>query len=82
MHYRADDFPLAQAAGLGRVFLCGGCDHIHLTIGPVTMTLSSEAYMQLVSMIHTSAANFELMIEDRARGAEEERGDGIHYAGD
>lgn len=79
MHHRADDYPLAQAAGLGRVFLCGGCDHVHLTIGPVTMTLSEEAYMQLVSMLHSSAANFEVMMEERTRGTQEESGDGIHH---
>lgn len=50
---------LAEMPGFGRVYDCGECGGIHVTVGPVSVTLTPEAYMQLVAMIHTSAANFE-----------------------
>jgi hypothetical protein len=36
----------------------------------VNITLEPEAYMQLVAMISTSAANFELWLEQRSNAAE------------
>lgn len=50
---------LAEIPGFGRIFDCGGCGFLHLTVGPVSLTLTTEAYMQLVALLNTSAANFE-----------------------
>ena len=41
---------LAEMSGLGRVWLCG-CNSIHLSIGPVTVTLAPEAFLQTASMV-------------------------------
>jgi hypothetical protein len=54
---------LAEIPGFGRVFDCGNCGLLHLTVGPVSLTLSPKAYMQLVAMLNTSAANFESWIQ-------------------
>lgn len=50
---------LAEIPGFGRVYDCGECGGIHVTVGPLSVTLTPEAYMQFVDLIHTSAANFE-----------------------
>jgi hypothetical protein len=50
---------LAEIPGFGRIFDCGNCGLLHLTVGPVSLTLTTEAYMQLVALLNTSAANFE-----------------------
>ena len=48
---------LALKSGFGSVFRCGnGC--LHLRVGRVAMNV--EEYYELVDMINTSAANFEL----------------------
>lgn len=62
---------LAATKGLGSVYDCGNCGNIHLQIGAVNVTLEPEAYMQLVAMISTSAANFEVWMEQRSNGAEQ-----------
>jgi hypothetical protein len=51
---------LAEIPGFGRIFDCGACGNLHLSVGPVSVTLSADAYMQLVALLNTSAANFEL----------------------
>ncbi|WP_031497210.1 hypothetical protein [Bryobacter aggregatus] len=56
---------LADTPGFGRIFDCGECGHIHVTIGPVSLTLEMEAYFQLVALVHTSAANFETYLQAR-----------------
>lgn len=53
---------LAGIEGFGQVFDCGSCGNIHLQVGPMTMTLDPSAYMKLVDMVSTSAANFELWL--------------------
>lgn len=58
-----EDLVLAEVPGLGRVFDCGNCGNLHLTVGPISLTLSAEAYMQLVTLLNTSAANFETWIQ-------------------
>lgn len=58
---------LAATQGLGSIYDCGNCGNIHLQIGPVSITLEPEAYMQLVAMISTSAANFEIWMEQREK---------------
>jgi hypothetical protein len=65
--YREQDFSLASRPGLGRVFVCGACDNVHVTVGPVTLTLTPGAYMQLVELMNTSAANFELFLQQNGR---------------
>jgi hypothetical protein len=56
---------LASIDGFGQVFDCGGCGNVHLQVGPVSLTLAPDAYMQLVAMVSTSAANFELWLHQR-----------------
>lgn len=53
------EYFLAEIPGFGRIFDCGNCGLLHLTVGPVSLTLTPEAYMQLVAMLNTSAAHFE-----------------------
>jgi hypothetical protein len=55
---------LAQIPGFGSVYDCGACGHVHLSIGPVAITLAREAYLQLVAMLNTSAANFEIALHN------------------
>lgn len=52
---------LADFAGFGRIYECWDCPNIHLQVGPVNITLARGAYMQLVDLVNTSAANFELL---------------------
>lgn len=61
-------YVLAEIAGFGRVFDCGACGNLHLSVGPVSLTLSRESYMQLVALLHTSAANFELWMRSGQAG--------------
>lgn len=50
---------LALKNGFGSVFRCGnGC--LHLNVGRVAIAMNVEEYYELVDMINTSAANFEL----------------------
>ncbi len=53
---------LAETPGLGRVYDCGGCNCIHVQVGPVSLTLTRSAYCQLVEMLNRSASNFELAL--------------------
>lgn len=50
---------LANVDNFGRIYRCGDCDNIHMQVGPVTVLLSVEAYMQFVALVNTSTANFE-----------------------
>ena len=50
---------LANVENFGRIYRCGDCDNIHVQVGPVTVLLSVEAYIQFVALVNTSAANFE-----------------------
>lgn len=50
---------LAEIPDFGQVFDCGQCGNLHLTIGAVSLTLTPDAFMQLVALIHSGAANFE-----------------------
>jgi hypothetical protein len=59
---------LAQVPGFGSVYDCGACGHVHLAIGPVAITLAREAYLQLVAMLNTSAANFEAFLHNDEDG--------------
>ena len=59
---------LAALEGLGQVYDCGSCGNIHIQVGPVNLALEPKAYMQLVDMISTSAANFELWLQQKSSG--------------
>ena len=58
---------LALMDGFGHVYDCGSCGNIHLQVGPVSLTLAPPAYLQLVAMLSTSAANFEVWMKHRNR---------------
>lgn len=58
-------YMLAEMPGFGRIFDCGACGCLHLSVGPVSLTLTTEAYMQLVALLNSSAANFELWIQNQ-----------------
>ncbi len=58
---------LAVMDGFGQVYDCGSCGNSHVQVGPVNITLEPKAYMQLVAMISTSAASFEVWMEQRSR---------------
>lgn len=60
---------LAEIPGFGSVYDCGSCGHVHLTIGPVAITLARQAYLQVVTMLNTSAANFEALLHQGEEGA-------------
>ena len=66
---------LAERPGFGRIFDCGDCGNIHVSVGPVMLTLDPQAYMQLVALVNTSAANFETWLERKHQAAAEERMD-------
>lgn len=54
---------LAEIPDFGRVYDCGDCGLVHVKVGPISVTLAPEAYMQLVALINTSAANFEVWLQ-------------------
>jgi hypothetical protein len=56
---------LGDIQGFGRIYDCGDCGGIHVAVGPVSITLSPEAYLQFVTLVHTSAANFEAWLQHR-----------------
>ena len=56
---------MAEAPGFGVIYDCGECGNVHLTVGPVSLTLEPKAYMQLVLLLNTSAANFETWMQTR-----------------
>ena len=62
---------LADIEGFGRIYECWDCPSIHLQVGPVNISFAKEAYMQLVALVNTSAANFELSIQKEVRNSEE-----------
>lgn len=56
---------LAEISNFGRVYDCGECGNVHLSVGPVSLTLEPKAYMQLVALMNTSAASFETWMQIR-----------------
>ena len=60
---------LASIENFGRIYRCGDCDNIHVQVGPVTVLLSIEAYMEFVALVNTSAANFESAVTRSCGGA-------------
>lgn len=57
---------LAAVDDFGQVYDCGSCGNVHVQVGPVTITLDPKAYMQFVAMISTSAANFEMWLQQKS----------------
>ncbi len=49
---------LADYPGLGKVWLCE-CNSIHLSIGPVTVTLAPQAFAQTAILIHNAMKELE-----------------------
>ncbi len=62
---------LASKDGFGQIYDCGSCGNIHVQVGPVTLTLEPEAYMQFVDLVSTSAANFEVWIQHKQNSVKE-----------
>ena len=60
---------LAAIQEFGQIYDCGSCGNIHVQVGPVNITLEPKAYMQLVAMISTSAANFESWMQHKSENA-------------
>lgn len=60
-----NSYILAESPGFGRIFDCGDCGNVHMTVGPVTITLEPQADMQLVALVNTSAAYFETWMHSR-----------------
>lgn len=56
---------LAEIPDFGRVYDCGDCGNIHITVGPATITLAPEAYQQFVTLIHSSIFNYESWCEKK-----------------
>lgn len=61
---------LAGMKGFGSVYDCGNCGNIHVQIGPVSIVLEPGAYVQFVAMISTSAANFEIWMEQQSNAGD------------
>ena len=56
---------LAERPNFGRIYDCGACGNIHVTIGPVSITMEPQAYLNFVEMVHSSAAAFEAWLQRR-----------------
>ena len=50
---------LAKKEKFGTIYQCE-CGCYHLQVGPFNMALAEESYLELVSLVNESAANFEL----------------------
>jgi hypothetical protein len=40
---------------------------VHVQVGPVSVILSRDSYLQVVEMLNRSAANFEVLLERKQR---------------
>lgn len=52
---------LAEMPSLGRIWLCG-CNSIHLSIGPVTVTLAPEAFVQTASLVRHAMEQLAVIV--------------------
>ncbi len=50
---------LARREKFGTIYQCE-CGCYHLQVGPFNMALAEHSYLELVSLVNESAANFEL----------------------
>jgi hypothetical protein len=67
---------LAEIPNFGRVFDCGECGNIHLTVGPFGVTLAPDAYVNLVALLNASASNFETWLHERRKERASDRVEG------
>jgi hypothetical protein len=58
---------LAEIPNFGKVYDCGECGNIHLSVGPVSLTLAPDAYLELTALINSSAAQFETWLINREK---------------
>ena len=50
---------LAKKEHFGSIYQCD-CGCFHLQIGPINLQFTRNSYCELVDLVNTSAANFEL----------------------
>ena len=50
---------LAKKEKFGTIYQCE-CGCYHLQVGPINLALAEQSYLELVSLVNESAANFEL----------------------
>ena len=73
-----------DVSGQGRVWLCE-CNSIHLSIGPVTVTLAPEAFLQTASMVRHAMEQLAVIVaakevagESFAKGLENRGAQPVH----
>jgi len=59
---------LAKYQGLGKITLCG-CDTVHLSVGPVTLAVAPEAFIQTASMIRDAMEKLREILEAREQSS-------------
>lgn len=52
---------LAEQSGTGKVRLCE-CSSIHLSVGPVTITMVPEMFAQLVVLVHEAMESLKVIV--------------------
>ena len=55
---------LAEQAGLGRIHLCD-CDSVHVSVGPVTLNLAPDAFLQMAVLFGKAAEQFSSLQAQR-----------------
>jgi|ERR1700679_1062685 hypothetical protein len=55
---------LAEQAGLGKIHLCD-CSSVHVSVGPVTLNLAPEAFVQMATLFLKAAEEFSLIQAER-----------------
>jgi hypothetical protein len=55
---------LAEHAGLGKIHLCD-CSSVHLSVGPVTLNLAPEAFLQMATLFRKAAEEFSSLQAER-----------------
>ncbi|MFT4114892.1 hypothetical protein [Silvibacterium sp.] len=58
---------LADMPGLGRVRVCD-CNTIHVSVGPVTLNLSPEAFSQAAGMLGDAMRRYAKLMESQMAG--------------
>lgn len=54
---------LAIDPSFGTVFICDGCNHIHITIGELQCRMDLTGFQHLLILLNRAAANYELWAE-------------------
>jgi hypothetical protein len=63
------DVILADIPGLGRVRLCA-CNSIHLSLGPVTLTLEPRAFAQMAVLIRNGVEQLAAVLASADKAAD------------